>query len=145
MATMNVFLHRLDTDEVKQLFANAEKLWADRQAMLNSRLREAQIPVRVAGMETVWTVLYDVPGRYHWMLQYYLREQGVALSWVGSGRMIMSLNFDDAMFEELCNRFVQAAKNMQQDGWWWASPQDQQSPIRRQVFKEMLKARWASS
>ena len=145
MATMNVFLHRLDTDEVKQLFANAEKLWADRQALLNSRLREAQIPVRVAGMETVWTVLYDVPGRYHWMLQYYLREQGVALSWVGSGRMIMSLNFDDAMFEELCNRFVQAAKNMQQDGWWWASPQDQQSPIRRQVFKEMLKARWASS
>jgi len=145
MATMNVFLHRLDTDEVKQLFANAEKLWADRQALLNSRLREAQIPVRVAGMETVWTVLYDVPGRYHWMLQYYLREQGVALSWVGSGRMIMSFNFDDAMFEELCNRFVQAAKNMQKDGWWWASPQDQQSPIRRQVFKEMLKARWASS
>ena len=145
MATMNVFLHRLDTTEVKDLLANASQQWADRQAMLNTRLREAQLPVRVAGMETVWTVLYDVPGRYHWMLQYYLREQGIALSWVGSGRMIMSLNFDDAMFEELCNRFVQAAKNMQQDGWWWTPPLDQQSPIRRQVFKEMLKARWASS
>ena len=145
MATMNVFLHRLDTPEVKDLMANASQQWADRQAMLNSRLREAQLPVRVAGMETVWTVLYDVPGRYHWMLQYYLREQGIALSWVGSGRMIMSLNFDDAMYEELCKRFVQAAKNMQQDGWWWTPPLDQQSPIRRQVFKEMLKARWASS
>ena len=145
MATMNVFLHRLETPEVKDLMANASQQWADRQAMLNSRLREAQLPVRVAGMETVWTVLYDVPGRYHWMLQYYLREQGVAMSWVGSGRMIMSLNFDDAMYEELCKRFVQAAKNMQQDGWWWTPPLDQQSPIRRQVFKEMLKARWASS
>lgn len=145
MATMNVFLHRLDTAEVKNLLANASQQWADRQAMLNSRLREAQLPVQVAGMETVWTVLYDVPGRYHWMLQYYLREQGIALSWVGSGRMIMSLNFNDAMFEELCKRFVQAGKNMQRDGWWWTPPLDQQSPIRRQVFKEMLKARWASS
>jgi hypothetical protein len=32
---------------------------------------------------------------------------------------------------------------MQQDGWWWAPPLDQQRPIRRQVLKEMLKARWA--
>ena len=99
--------------------------------------------LQVAGMETVWAVLYDLPGRYHWLLQYYLREQGVAMSWVGSGRMIMSLNFDDAMFDQFCERFVQAAKNMQQDGWWWTPALDQQRPIRRQVFKEMLKARWA--
>jgi glutamate-1-semialdehyde 2,1-aminomutase len=110
---------------------------------LNQRLRQAQLPVKVAGMETVWTVLYDLPGRYHWLLQYYLREQGIAMSWVGSGRMIMSLNFDDAQFEQFCARFVKATLNMQQDGWWWTPPLDQQRPIRRQVLKEMLKARWA--
>ena len=110
---------------------------------LNQRLRQAQLPVQVAGMETVWTVLYDLPGRYHWLLQYYLREQGVALSWVGSGRMIMSLNFDDTQFELFCDRFVKAAEHMQRDAWWWTPPLDQQRPIKRQVFKEMLKARWA--
>ena len=143
MATMNVFLHRLGSPEVLAMYANVSEKWMQRQSDLNTRLRQAQLPVQVAGMETVWTVLFDLPGRYHWMLQYYLREQGVAMSWVGSGRMIMSLNFDDAMFEQLCERFVQAAKNMQQDGWWWTPPLNQQRPIRRQVFKEMLKARWA--
>jgi len=143
MATMNVFLQKLDTLEVEQRLANASQVWAGRLEKLNKRLRQADIPVQVGGMETVWTVLYDLPGRYHWLLQYYLREQGIALSWVGSGRMIMSLNFDDAQFEQFCDRFVQAGKNMQQDGWWWTPPLDQQRPIRRQVLKEMLKARWA--
>ncbi len=143
MATMNVFLRRLESTEMDAMYAHASETWAKRKDLLNTRLRQAGLPVQVAGMETVWTVLYDLPGRYHWMLQYYLREQGVALSWVGSGRMIMSLNFDDAMFESLCDRFVQAAKNMQQAGWWWTPDTHQQQPIRKQVFKEMLKARWA--
>ena len=143
MATMNVFLQRLDNPEVAQLLANASPVWSARMDKLNQRLRQAQLPVQVAGMETVWTVLYDLPGRYHWLLQYYLREQGVALSWVGSGRMIMSLNFDDTQFELLCDRFVKAAEHMQRDAWWWTPPLDQQRPIKRQVFKEMLKARWA--
>ena len=140
---MNVFLQRLDSPEIQAMYANVSQTWTDRQAALNSRLKQANMPVRVAGMETVWTVLFDLPGRYHWMLQYYLREQGIAMSWVGSGRMIMSLNFDDAMFDQFCERFVQAAQNMQQEGWWWTPALDQQRPIRRQVFKEMLKARWA--
>ena len=143
MATMNVFLQRLDNPEVAQLLANASPMWSARMDKLNQRLRQAQLPVQVAGMETVWTVLYDLPGRYHWLLQYYLREQGVALSWVGSGRMIMSLNFDDTQFELFCDRFVKAAEHMQRDAWWWTPPLDQQRPIKRQVFKEMLKARWA--
>jgi len=143
MTTMNVFLQRLDSPEIQTIYANVSQTWTERQAALNSRLKQANMPVRVAGMETVWTVMFDLPGRYHWMLQYYLREQGIAMSWVGSGRMIMSLNFDDAMFDQFSERFVQAAQNMQQDGWWWTPALDQQRPIRRQVLKEMLKARWA--
>ena len=61
------------------------------------------------------------------MLQYYLRAEGLALSWVGTGRFIFSLNFTDADFAEVEQRFVAAAQKMKRDGWWWHSPHaDQQ-------------------
>ena len=43
------------------------------------------------------------------MLQYYLRAEGLALSWVGTGRLIFSLNYTDADFEAVLDRFVAAA------------------------------------
>ena len=63
--------------------------------------------------------LYTKPGRYHWMLQYYMRDAGVALSWVGTGRLIFSLNYTDADFAEVADRFVAATEKMKRDGWWW--------------------------
>ena len=45
------------------------------------------------------------------MLQYYLRAEGLALSWVGTGRLIFSLNYTDADFEAVADRFVAAAKS----------------------------------
>ncbi len=56
------------------------------------------------------------------MLQYYLRAEGLALSWVGTGRLIFSLNYTDADFEAVADRFVAAARAMQRDGFWWSSP-----------------------
>ena len=41
------------------------------------------------------------PSRYNWMFQYYLRAEGLALSWVGTGRLIFSLNYTDADFAEV--------------------------------------------
>ena len=69
------------------------------------------LPVRVANMSTVWTVLYTKPSRYNWMLQFYLRAEGLALSWVGTGRLIFSLAYDDAAFETVASRFVAAVEN----------------------------------
>ena len=46
------------------------------------------------------------------MLQYYLRAEGLALSWVGTGRLIFSLNYTDADFEAVAERFVAAAEAM---------------------------------
>ena len=40
------------------------------------------------------------------MLQYYLRAEGLALSWIGTGRLIFSLNYTDADFEAVAERFV---------------------------------------
>jgi glutamate-1-semialdehyde 2,1-aminomutase len=142
MCAMNVFLHYIETPEVQAVYANASATWNGRQAQLNQRLQEAGVPVRVRGMESVWAVVFEQPGRYHWLLQYYLREHGVALSWVGSGRMIFSFNFDDQTFDLFCERFVAAALAMQSDAWWWNDAAQSHRSIRRQVLKEMLQQRW---
>ena len=81
--------------------------------------------------------------RYNWMFQYYLRAAGLALSWVGTGRLIFSLNYTDADFAAVADRILSAARDMQRDGWWWSDAQLTNKSIRRRVFKEMLQARWA--
>jgi glutamate-1-semialdehyde 2,1-aminomutase len=70
------------------------------------------------------------------MLQYYLRLQGLALSWVGTGRLIFSLNYSDADFEAVVQRFVMAATQMKQEGWWWHAPELTNKNIRRSILKE---------
>ena len=78
------------------------------------------------------------------MLQYYLRAAGLALSWVGTGRLIFSLNYSDEDFAAVADRIVSAAEAMQRDGWWWNDAQLTNKAIKRRVLKEMLQARWAS-
>jgi glutamate-1-semialdehyde 2,1-aminomutase len=92
--------------------------------------------VQAANMSSVWTVYYTQPSRYNWMLQYYLRLEGLALSWVGTGRMIFSLNYSDADFEAVLQKFVAAATRMKHDGWWWHTPELTNKSIRRSILKE---------
>ena len=114
-----------------------------RAAELNRRLREAELPVEVANMSSIWTVCYTRPSRYNWMLQFYLRAEGLALSWIGTGRLIFSLNYTDADFDAVAERFVAAAKAMQADGWWWADASATNKSIRRNILREMIAARFS--
>ncbi|MBE7197569.1 MAG: aminotransferase class III-fold pyridoxal phosphate-dependent enzyme [Parafilimonas terrae] len=140
MGAMSAFLDRLDTPEVAALYADLDGTWDRRAARLNALLAEADLPVRVANMSTVWTVLYTKPSRYNWMLQFYLRAEGLALSWVGTGRLIFSLAYDDAAFEAVAARFVAAAETMRADGWWdGAVPSDK--AIRRSILREVAAVR----
>ncbi|MFN0040300.1 MAG: aminotransferase class III-fold pyridoxal phosphate-dependent enzyme, partial [Burkholderiales bacterium] len=102
MAAMQVFLERLDTPEIRAMYDGLDDRWNARARLLNSQLEEAGLPVRVANLSSIWTVFYTKPSRYNWMLQFYLRAEGLALSWVGTGRLIFSLNYSDADFGEVC-------------------------------------------
>ena len=142
MGAMQVFLERLHSEPVRSMYAHLDAVWDSRAALLNKRLQAASLPVQVANMGSVWTVFYTLPSRYNWMLQFYLREQGLLLSWVGTGRMVFSLNYTDADFEAVCQRFVAAAQQMQADGWWWQDSALTNKAIRRGLLREMLSHRF---
>jgi len=143
MGAMNVFLREIETPERQQMYAALDTVWPQREALMNSRLAQAGAPIQVAAMSSVWTVLYTQPGCYNWLFQHYLRLEGIALSWVGTGRIIFSLNYSDADFEEVCVRFVRAWASMQADGWFWADPEATNKRIKRRVLREMLAAKFS--
>ena len=142
MGAMHEFLQRLDTQPVRALYRNLDEVWNGRAERLNRRLREEGLPVQVASLTSIWTVCYTQPSRYNWMLQYYLRAEGLALSWVGTGRLIFSLNYTDADFEAVADRFVAAARAMQQEGWWWSGPALTNQSIKRRILREIIAHRF---
>ena len=85
--------------------------------------------------------MFLVPGRYHWMFQFYLRDHGLALSWIGSGRLIFSHAYSDADFTDVADRIVAAAAAMDRDGFFFLPPGSSEKSIKRQVFRETLRAR----
>jgi glutamate-1-semialdehyde 2,1-aminomutase len=144
MGAMNAFLSRLDGPELAGVYYGLDATWNGRAAALNARLREADLPVQVANLSSIWTVLYSRPSRYNWMLQYYLRAHGLALSWVGSGRLIFSLNYSEADFGAVADRFVAAATEMEQDGWWWTKPSTTNKAVKRSILREIIAHRFGA-
>jgi glutamate-1-semialdehyde 2,1-aminomutase len=142
MTAMNEFLLKLETPEIAEIYRGLDERWNDRAQRLNARLRQEGLPVQVANLSSIWTVLYTQPARYNWMFQYYLRAEGLALSWVGTGRFIFSLNYTEADFEAVVLRFINAAKAMRNDAWWWADTAMTNKSIKRRVLKEMIVTRF---
>ena len=142
MGAMHEFLQHLETPGVQQLYRNLDEVWNSRAERLNRRLRNEGLPVQVANLSSIWTVCYMQASRYNWMLQYYLRAEGLALSWVGTGRLIFSLNYTDADFDAIADRFVAATRAMQQDDWWWENPVVTNKSIKRRILREIIDHRF---
>jgi glutamate-1-semialdehyde 2,1-aminomutase len=143
MAAMNEFLRRIDDPAIRSLYCDLDETWNSRARELNQRLRQADLPVQVANLSSIWLIYYTQPSAYNWMFQYYLRAEGLALSWVGTGRLIFSLNYTEADFAAVADRFVAAAKATQRAGWWWNDPGATNKTIKRRILREMLAHRFA--
>jgi glutamate-1-semialdehyde 2,1-aminomutase len=141
MMAMDEFLNRIAEPSFRAVYSGLDETWDARARQLNDLLVSRDLPVRVSNLSSIWMVGYTEPSRYNWMLQYYLRAEGLALSWVGTGRLIFSLNYSDADFTEVAERFARAAEKMKQDGWWWHEPSLTNKNIRRRILKEMLTKR----
>jgi glutamate-1-semialdehyde 2,1-aminomutase len=140
MGAMHEFLVALDSDEIRAKYNGLDSLWDRRANDLNTRLRAAGLPLAIAHFSSVWTLIYTQPSRYNWMLQFYLRAEGLALSWVGTGRLIFRIDLPEEDFAEIASRMVAAAAAMQRDGWWWSAPELTNQSIKRRVRRETLRA-----
>jgi len=145
MGAMDAFLRHMETPAGKALYDGVDELWNARAAALNARLEAEGLSPRVANLGTVWTTDYTVPSRYNWIFQYYLRAEGLALGWIGTGRFIFSFAFGDEEFAEVADRYVAAARAMERDGWCWAEEGTENKALRRKVLREMWAHRKATS
>jgi glutamate-1-semialdehyde 2,1-aminomutase len=139
MGAMHEFLVALEGERLRAAYAGLDARWDGRARALNERLTAAGLPLRVANLSSVWSLLYTQPSRYNWMLQYYLRAEGIALSWVGTGRLIFPIDLSHEDFEEIARRITTAAAAMHADGWWWSAPALTDRWIRRRVRRESLR------
>ncbi|HTU66138.1 MAG TPA: aminotransferase class III-fold pyridoxal phosphate-dependent enzyme [Steroidobacteraceae bacterium] len=141
MGAMHEFLVALESESVRAKYIGLDATWNRRAGELNATLAGAGLPLQVVNFQSIWSLLYTRPSRYNWMLQYYLRAAGLALSWVGTGRLIFRIDLPEDDFAQIARRIVDAAAAMERDGWWWTAPELTNAAIRRRVRRETLRAR----
>src|SRR5499427_7475177 len=141
MGAMNEFLQWLSDPATPALYDEMNDRCAQWAEATNRVLAEAALPIRVVHLATVWTVLFVEPGRYNWLLQYYLRAEGVTLSWVGTGRCLSTMDFTEKDYSALQTKLVDAAARMRADGWWLGAEHPRrEKTMRLRLIRELLTA-----
>jgi glutamate-1-semialdehyde 2,1-aminomutase len=139
MGAMYEFLSWVTAPGREAQYEEMNRQCADWARSTNARLAEEALPIRVVHLGTIWTVLFSQPGRYNWLLQYYLRTQGVTLSWVGTGRCLCSMDFTPEDYAALQVALVGAAAQMQRDNWWLdaAEHPEKEKRMKARLVQEM--------
>lgn len=136
------FLRHIDTPAMHDHYRNLEATWDQHRQRFNAYLAAHEVPMQAQGMVSVWTIDHLQAGRYNWLIQYYLRQHGVALSWVGTGRLIWSHDFEAADVLDVAQRFVAAYEAFVQDGWTDRNNPINVAHIRKQLTRELWGAIW---
>jgi glutamate-1-semialdehyde 2,1-aminomutase len=125
MGAMQVFLERLHSAPVQALYADLDARWDAAPGTQPGLLRGR--PAGAGGQPE-----QHLDRELHAALALQLdaavlpAPHGLALSWVGTGRLVFSLNYSEADFDAVCERFVAAALAMQRRWLVVAGPAQQQ-------------------
>jgi glutamate-1-semialdehyde 2,1-aminomutase len=142
MGAMNEFLRWVVRPDTAQLYRDSEQRCGEWVRATNEKFADLALPIRAVNLTTVWTVLFKQPSRYNWLLQYYLRAEGLTLSWVGTGRCLTSLDYTADDYQELQARLINAANKMKSDAWWLS---EEQLPGRDRIMRSRLIREMAGS
>ena len=135
MGAMHEFLQRLESEPMQRALPRSRpRCGTAARRRLNERLRAAQLPVQVSNLSSIWTHRLPAAVAVQLDVPVLPARAGLALSWVGTGRLIFSLNYTDADFAAVADRIVSAAAAMRRDGWWWHDADLTNQAIRRRVL-----------
>jgi glutamate-1-semialdehyde 2,1-aminomutase len=138
MGPMNEFLKWITQPSTASLFDKSEAKFDQFINATNAALKAENLPVTLSNVNSVFTISYDIPSRYHWMLQYYLRAEGLNLSSVGTGYCVLSLDFTSSQLVTLQSKIISAAKAMRDGAWWSANASLSHKSIARSVRREVV-------
>lgn len=136
MASMNAFLTWLLKPETANEWDRMHKCVDNFIAKANAAFGTKGYPIKLSNWFSVWSIMYTQPGRYHWMLQYYMKDADINMSWVGTGRLLFSLEWQEKDYDRLLEKMLVACENMRKGGWW-APPQ---ANIKQKLGMEMGRA-----
>lgn len=137
LGPMAAFLEFVTSPTAAEKYERGAALTAKWVSETNKQMKAAGYPIRVDHLTTVWTILYQCPSRYHWLYQYYMRAEGLAMAWVGTGRCLFSLDFEEEEYELVTAKLLAAAAKMEADGWWWKGATAKS--IKKQIVGEYIK------
>jgi len=142
MGSMNAVLKYVTSPEAAKTFNGLRDRVAAWVKTSNSTLEKKDLPIRVCAHRTTWCVAFDQPSVYNFLLAYYLRDAGMIMCWVGTGKMLLNHEFSDADFKRLTDILVKAATQFKADGWWYADakPVKLMPLILRPTFEYHVKA-----
>jgi len=126
MGSMNAVLKWVTKPETEKVFNDHKARVAKWVESCNALLSKESLPISVAAYRNMWCVCYTQRSAYHFLFHCYLRDAGLQMVWVGTGKMLLNLEFTDDDFSRLTRILVCAAKAFKLDGWWWEGGKDVQ-------------------
>jgi glutamate-1-semialdehyde 2,1-aminomutase len=119
MGSMNAVLKFVTSPEGKTAFNSLKDNVAHWVDTCNAALSKHECPISVAAYRNMWTICFHQPSLYQFLFQYYLRDAGIQMVWVGTGKMLFNLEFKDKDLQRLTEILISASKAFKADGWWY--------------------------